>query len=155
MSTPVSMNAVEKLAVMLQDAKTFMEKNGAPSPSGFDGKPALRRIYRALSSTIYDLEELASVDAPALRDARDAAALDGSWAEPRPEPERSPLCQCTDPECPHCGGECDLLPMYHLVRVDTDVLPSKQAKVQMCEVCGEDALKSGPFALDHTVGCSD
>ena len=144
------MNAVEKLAVMLQDAKSFMEKNGAPSPSGFDGKPALRRIYRAISSTIYDLEELAGVDAAALRDARDEArdtlAEFGVGETEAAELPGTPLCQCNDPGCPpHCGDRCNLLPVCHLVHIDTDV------KVQMCELCGEHALKHGVFAVDQSV----
>lgn len=76
MSTPV-----EQLAILLQDAKTLMETTGlsAESESGFligagEGIPTLDEIYRTIASTIYDLEARAGVDAPALRDARDAEA---------------------------------------------------------------------------------
>ena len=161
MSTPV-----EQLAILLQDAKALMEKTGlsVEHESGFligagEGIPTLDEIYRTIASTIYDLEERAGVDAPALRDARDEAR--DTLAEFVAEAEAAellgtPLCQCNDPGCPpHCGDRCNLLPVCHLVRIDTDVLPSRQAKVQMCEFCGESALKHGVFAVDRTVGSEE
>lgn len=152
MSTPV-----EKLAIMLQRAKTQMELYSTGIVQGLPDRE-ITSVYRNLCGAIDTLENIAGVDAQALRDAEDAATphLDGSWAEPRPELPGTPLCQCNDPGCPpHCGDRCNLLPVCHLVRIDTDVLPSKQVKVKMCEFCGENALETRSFAVDHTVGSEE
>jgi len=61
MTTPV-----ETLAIMLQRAKTHMETAGLSA--GFDV------TYHDLSAVLFVFEDLAKVDAPALRDAEDDAA---------------------------------------------------------------------------------
>jgi len=53
----------ERLAVVLQRAKTHMETSGISAR--YSG------VYKVLSRTIYEFEDLANVDAPRLRDEQD------------------------------------------------------------------------------------
>ena len=58
-----ALTSEEQLAVILQRAKTRMETSGISKV--YSG------IYKHLSRMIYEFEDLANVDAPALRDEQD------------------------------------------------------------------------------------
>ena len=49
-------------------------------------------------------------------------------------------CECADPACPACLGECVRPMEIILYRVDMDGGP-----VRFCSKCGDDALESGLF----------
>ena len=53
-------------------------------------------------------------------------------------------CQCRDPECPECKGECDSFATRTLWRFDWPTEPPLSA----CAPCAEDMLVSGILVED-------
>ena len=51
------------------------------------------------------------------------------------------MCECSDPQCPHCGGACDEIGRETLYRIDME----DHTGTRMCAVCSEDAMGSGLF----------
>jgi len=51
-------------------------------------------------------------------------------------------CECSDPGCPCCEGDCDQQATYVLHRIDMD----DETGTPMCESCATDAFDSGLFA---------
>lgn len=56
------------------------------------------------------------------------------------------ICQCADPECPHCSGDCVEMATERLFRVDQTDLTG----IPMCFFCSEDALNSGVFSTSES-----
>lgn len=54
-------------------------------------------------------------------------------------------CECNDPECPECGGECHNTAVYVLYRINTE---DSTGNI-MCEACAMDALESGLFDIQN------
>lgn len=50
-------------------------------------------------------------------------------------------CECSDPGCPVCKGECKNTATQCLVRVDME----DQTGTLMCDGCADDAFESGLF----------
>ena len=50
------------------------------------------------------------------------------------------FCECSDPECPHCRGDCYKKGTVLLLRSDMD-----STSILFCCKCAEDALDSGLF----------
>jgi protein-arginine kinase activator protein McsA len=53
-------------------------------------------------------------------------------------------CECTDPGCPHCKGNCKKRATQCLRRVDME----DKTGTLMCNKCADDALDSGLFNSD-------
>lgn len=52
------------------------------------------------------------------------------------------LCECTDPGCPECGGDCDHESTDTLYRIDME----DSTGTRFCDQCSADAMDSGMFA---------
>ncbi len=53
-------------------------------------------------------------------------------------------CECADPGCPHCKGECSGKAVECLVRIDME----DRTGTPMCEKCANDAMSAGVFRSD-------
>jgi hypothetical protein len=120
MSTPV-----ETLAIMLQRAKTHMETTGISA--GFDV------TYHDLSSVLFVFEDLAKVDAPALRDAEDAAISGGVkrwYIETEDGHRHGPYADYDD-----CCSDADRLQG----RIIEDIVSDDDVTAWECPECGDGA----------------
>jgi hypothetical protein len=57
---------------------------------------------------------------------------------------KSPLCECSDPGCPECGGECSHHSTETLYRIDME----DESGTQFCDQCSADAMDSGVFTTE-------
>jgi hypothetical protein len=53
-------------------------------------------------------------------------------------------CECGDPGCPACGGNCQKASVINLRRVDME----DETGTMFCQKCADDALGSGLFFVD-------
>ena len=53
-------------------------------------------------------------------------------------------CECRDPGCPVCHGQCKAPAAMTLYRVDME----DSTGTDMCEACASDALEAGVFATE-------
>lgn len=51
------------------------------------------------------------------------------------------ICECTDPGCPECAGNCDHKATSTLYRIDME----DESGAAMCDQCSADAMSSGVF----------
>lgn len=51
------------------------------------------------------------------------------------------ICECTDPSCPECAGNCDHKATEILYRLDMD----DESGTAFCDQCSADAMHSGVF----------
>jgi len=54
-------------------------------------------------------------------------------------------CECSDPNCPVCKGNCAKPKRLTLGRIDME----DETGTNMCQGCAEDALDSGIFRVLH------
>ena len=53
----------------------------------------------------------------------------------------SAKCECVDPSCPNCKGDCSEKPARLLFRIDME----DHSGTLMCDECADDAFDSGLF----------
>ncbi len=55
------------------------------------------------------------------------------------------VCECSDPGCPACKGECHHLASVVLYRIDMD----DEVGAAFCSDCADDAMECGLFTDDR------
>lgn len=62
--------------------------------------------------------------------------------------ERGPVCECVDPGCPHCAGNCEDRGTIRVYRVDME----DESGSLLCEKCADDCFESGLFTTKDDYG---
>jgi hypothetical protein len=57
-------------------------------------------------------------------------------------------CECSDPGCPCCHGNCHNEAQTTVYRIDME----DQTGTDMCDECADDCLESGAFTTDEPEG---
>ncbi len=57
-------------------------------------------------------------------------------------------CECGDPMCPACYGECHEQATITMFRTDFQISPQDISGLRMCHDCSVDAFESGVFESD-------